>query len=201
MEDVMSRYRTIHCTVAAAALGASLFAGHAHADAKAHFTDVLKPHGHQRGRAEEIVDAQACGASRTTINTILPVFQKCMWGKGWVLDRLEPDPESRPDRGTLSSYSDIRGDGTGHQRSDAALDSDTRLCEARVGDDGSARFRQCMAGRGWKFLFAQHAPAQRREVPSYDDAPSSSPPSDPTPTGPDTAGMNTPTNPTWRGFE
>ena len=150
-----------------------------------------------------MVDAQGCGASGSEVTAIMPVFQKCMRAKGWVLDRYEPDPATRPDSGTLNNYSDIRGDGTGHQRGDAALQSDTNVCETRFGDLDSARFKQCMAGRGWKFILAQHAPARRwRAAPSYGDIPwsNSSPPSDPTPTGPDTAGMNTPTNPTWSGF-
>ena len=40
-------------------------------------------------------------------------------------------------------------------------------------------------------------------APSYDPGPSpdSSPPSDPSPAGPDTAGMNTSTNPTWPALD
>jgi len=157
----MSSLSTIGRAVAAAALGAALFAGHAQANPKAHFTDVLKPHGHQRGRSEEIVDAQACGATATTIQTIMPVFEKCMRRKGWVLDRYEADASQRPTSGSLQSYTDTRGDGIGHPRDDVALQSDSRACEARAGNDRSAGFRQCMAGRGWKFLFAQYAPARR----------------------------------------
>jgi len=210
MEEVMSGSRKMWCAAAAVVLGAGLLAGRAQADDTAHFTDVLKSHGYRRGGSEAIADGQACGASGAEIRTIMPVFEQCMRGKGWVLDRYQPDPPSRPVSGTLESYTDIHGDGTGHPRDDAALQSDTQLCRTRVGDDGSALFKQCMAGHGWKFLYTQHAPAQphftgqrgfasgsRPPAPSYDSDPSYS--SNPS-TGPDTAGMNTPTNPTWPGF-
>lgn len=202
----MSDFGNLRRLVAAAALGTALLAGHAQANDKAHFTDVLKPDGHQRGKSEEMVDAQGCGAVGPTIRTTLPVFEKCMRGKGWVLDSYQPDTTTRPVSGTLESYTDIRGDGTDHPRSDATLQADTRLCQARAGEKG---FKQCMAGHGWKFLYAQQAPVQQHVAPQHglgsgsdEPAPSddSSPPSDPTPTGPDTAGMNTPINPTWSGF-
>ena len=202
----MSDSRLLRRLVAAAALGTALLAGHAQANDTAHFTDLLKPDGHQRGRSEEMVDAQGCGAVGSEIRVILPVFQKCMKGKGWVLDNYLPDYSTRPDSGTLSNYTDVRGDGTNHPRDDAALQSDTRRCQAR----GERGFKSCMAGRGWKFLYAQQAPVLQHVAPQHGNAGGSdgpawtdneSPPSDPTPTGPDTAGMNTPTNPTWRGFD
>src|SRR5262245_59965068 len=160
MEDVMSGSRTIPRTVAAAALGAAILVSHAQANDQAHFTDVLKPHGHKRGISEAMVDGQACGASGAEITTILPVFQKCMRRKGWVLDHYQPDLSSPPHHGGRQNYTDTRGDGTGHPRDDAALQSDSRLCDARISNDRSARYRQCMAGRGWKFVYAQYAPAQ-----------------------------------------
>jgi hypothetical protein len=82
----MSISRTIRRTVAMAALGAALFAGHAQANAQAHFTDVLKPHGYQRGLPEATADGRGCGASGVEINAPLRVFQRCMRRKGWVLD-------------------------------------------------------------------------------------------------------------------
>jgi hypothetical protein len=88
----MSISRTIRRTVAMAALGAALFAGHAQANDQAHFTDVLKPHGYQRGLSEATADGQGCGASGVEINAPLPVFRRCMRRKGWVLDHYQRDP-------------------------------------------------------------------------------------------------------------
>jgi hypothetical protein len=91
----MSSQKIIRRTVAAAALGAALLAGHAQANDKAHFTDVLKPQGYQRGSSEEFADAQTCGASGSELDsTILRAFQKCMRRKGWVLDHYERDRSS-----------------------------------------------------------------------------------------------------------
>src|SRR5262249_28780786 len=141
MEDVMSGSRTIWRTIAATALGAALFAGHAQAIDKVTFRDVLKPHGHARSKSEQYAAGRACGTygPAHTLRTTLPVFEKCMRRRGWVLARYQRDPSSRH-----------RG----------------------------------FAG-GW-----------RQPVPSYDSGPSPSPSP---PGGPDTAGMNTPTNPTWPG--
>src|SRR5262249_29634737 len=140
-----------------------------------------------------------------TLRVTLPVFEKCMRAKGWVLDHYAPD-SSVPVHGTVESYTDTRGDARGHPRGTAALHADEQACKAR----GHGSLKHCLAGRGWQLMYAQHGPAQRhfmrqrgfasgwrQPVPSYNSDPSPDPSP---PTGPDTAGMNTPTNPTWSGF-
>jgi hypothetical protein len=143
MENIMSGSRIILRAVAAAAVGAALFAGHAQAIDKVTFQDVLKPHGHARSKSEKLAAGQACGTSgpRHILTTTLPVFEKCMRRKGWVLTHYQRDPSSRSHRSFASSW--------------------------------------------------------LQPAPSYDSGPSPDPLP---PGGPDTAGMNTPTNPTWSGF-
>jgi hypothetical protein len=60
-----------------------------------------------------------------------------------------------------------------------------------------------MRRKGWVLDHYERDLSSRpvRSHPWYDSGSSSSPSPDPSPsTGPDTAGMNTPTNPTWSGF-
>jgi hypothetical protein len=135
--------------------------GAAHANDKVTFRDVLKPHGHARSSSEKLADGVACGTTADaahTLTTILPVFEKCMRGKGWALARYTPDPASRPSSGSLEVYTDTKGDGSAHPRDDAALHADTRACER----GGKASVNRCLAGRGWRFQYARYAPPAPR---------------------------------------
>jgi hypothetical protein len=97
----------------------------------------------------------------------------------------------------------------GHPRSDAIHQADLNLCYRQTGQsryslDGPA-FKKCMLSRGYRFL-SQHgygSGSRQAAAPSYDPGPSSSPSPDmsPPPAGPDTAGMNTSTNPTWGALQ
>src|SRR5262249_23246557 len=91
---------------------------------------------------------------------------------------------------------DVWTDMLKHHRSDDVLNANGAECRAQTGQSNlnGARmlpsYLSCMRARGWRF---SHTVVSREY--------SSSPPSAPSPpTGPDTAGMNTPTNPTWSGF-
>lgn len=160
MADAMSGSVIIrYCAVAAAALGVVLSVGAAQANDKAVFRDVLKPRtGAQRER--ELADGDACGTSAGgTIQVIMPVFEKCMRRQGWALDRYIPDPAARPAYGTNVAYTDTRGNGHAQLRGDAALQSDPQV-PGRRRDEESAGFTRCMAARGWRYMYAQHAPAR-----------------------------------------
>ena len=95
----------------------------------------------------------------------------------------------------------------GHMRSDAVHQADVDACYRQTGTGpyapDTAAMKKCMLGRGYRFMWQRgFASGSRRAAPSYDPGPSPSPSPDPSPPaqGPDTAGMNTPTNPTWPGF-
>ena len=143
---------------AAAAVLTMLSLGVAQADSKVDFRDVLKPHGHTRSKGEKLADGEACGATGPahTIQTTMPVFEKCMRAKGWVLDHYSP-ASSAPVHGTVENYTDTRGDADGHPRGTAALHADTRACHARR----SGTLKQCLAGLGWQLIYTQHGPAPR----------------------------------------
>jgi hypothetical protein len=83
--------------VTAAATLAVLSISAAQANDTVSFRDVLKPNGHERTKSQKFADARACGASGRahTIRTTMPVFEKCMGAKGWVLDHYTPDRRSR----------------------------------------------------------------------------------------------------------
>src|SRR5262249_479018 len=106
MEDVMSGSRTIRYTIAAAALGAALFAGPGRAMDKVPFRDVLKPHGHARSKSAQYAAGRACGTYGPAhpLRTTLPVFEKCMRRKGWVLARYQRDPSSRSHHGFAGGW-------------------------------------------------------------------------------------------------
>ena len=87
----------------------------------------------------------------------MPVFEKCMRVKGWVLDHYTPDP-TVPVHGTVETYTDTRGDANGHPRDTPALHVDTRACKAR----GSGSIKHCLAGLGWQLIYTQHGPAPRQ---------------------------------------
>jgi hypothetical protein len=93
-ENVMSNAITIWRAIAAAAVGTALSIGAAQANAKVTFRDVLKPNGHERSKAEKLADGAACGTAGPTheLTTTLPVFEKCMRAKGWVLVPVRPAP-------------------------------------------------------------------------------------------------------------
>jgi hypothetical protein len=168
MERGMPSANAIRYTLAAAILCAPLSVGAAHA-VSAVFTDVLKPGGHARSKAEKFADAATCGMSEGHgIKVIMPVFEKCMREKGWAFQRYQPDPGARPRRGTNVNFTDTRGDANAHPRGDAALQADSRACKADRRDSESRVFKQCMAGRGWQFIFAQRAPQPRRAAPSHE---------------------------------
>jgi hypothetical protein len=158
----MSKTITIACAVAAAAVGVALSVGAAQANAKVTFRDVLKPNGHERTKAEQRAAGSACGTTGPTheLTTTLPVFEKCMRTKGWVLDHYSPDA-SVPVRGTVESYTDTRGDANGHPRGTAELHADTRACRA----SGTAHVNRCLAASGWRLMATQHGPAPRRYAP------------------------------------
>jgi hypothetical protein len=158
----MSNAITVRRAVAAAALCGVLSVCAAHADSTATFRDVLKPNGHARSKSEQLADGAACGTTGPThtIQTTMPVFEKCMRAKGWVLDHYGPDP-SVPVQGTLDTYTDTRGDADGHPRGNAALHADERACNAR----GSRNINKCLAESGWKLIYTQHGPAPRQSAP------------------------------------
>lgn len=160
----MSTARTIQFTIPAATLLAALLAGAAHADT-AVFRDVLKPNGHARSQAAKLADGKSCGASADGgVRIIMPVFEKCMRGKGWVLDHYRA--ASRPRRGTNVAFTDTRGDGNAHPRGNAALQADSRACKPGHRDEESRGFKRCMAAHGWQFLYAQRAPRPRPAAPA-----------------------------------
>jgi hypothetical protein len=162
----MANGKIIGLMMAAAALTAlSLTA--AQADDIAYFKDVLKPGGHARSMAAKLADGRACGVSGDTITGLMPAFQKCMSGRGWVLDHYGPVPSAPRPRATTINYTDVKGDAKQQPRGDAALQADTRACDAGGKDLESASVKSCMAGRGWQFTFTQraHAPAAK-PVPS-----------------------------------
>src|SRR5262249_6850555 len=90
----------------------------------------------------------------------MPVFEKCMRAKGWVLDHYTADP-SVPVHGTSEHYTDTRGDARGHPRGTAALHADERACERH--GRGSAS-NQCLAAHGWQLILTQHEPAPHRSA-------------------------------------
>jgi hypothetical protein len=155
----MAKAMTIGRAVAAAAVLTALSLSAAQANASVTFRDVLKPNGHARSKSEKLADGRACGTSGPThtLRVTLPVFEKCMRAKGWVLDRYAPDP-SVPVHGTVKSYTDTRGDAQGHPRGTGALHADERACKAR----GHGSVKQCLAGRGWQLMYVQHGPAAQR---------------------------------------
>ena len=157
----MSNAITIWRAIAAAAVGTALSIGAAQANAKVTFRDVLKPNGHERSKVEQRADGVACGTAGPTheLTTTLPVFEKCMRAKGWVLSHYTPDG-SAPVGGTLTSYADTRGDAAGHPRGTHELHADTRGCKA----SGVVNINRCLADNGWRRMATQHGPAARRRV-------------------------------------
>jgi hypothetical protein len=145
--------------LAATALCAALSVSAAQADNKVTFRDALKPDGKERSKAEKIADGDACGASGAahTINVTMPVFEKCMNAKGWVLDHYSGDPAVKVE-GTLTSYTDTRGDADGHPRENAAFKADERACKAHH----SGNIDKCLADSGWERILTQHGPVRRR---------------------------------------
>ena len=49
--------------------------------------------------AAKLADARACGVSSGAIIGLMPAFQTCMSGRGWVLDHYGPDPATPRPRG------------------------------------------------------------------------------------------------------
>ena len=103
-------------------------------------------------------------------------------------------------------YKDLRPNG--HKRSDAAYQADVDACYRRTGGNpdvpDSAAMKKCMLSNGYSFLWQRGFGGASRQASPADDPGSSSGPSvdsSPASTGPDTAGMNTPTNPTWSGLD
>jgi hypothetical protein len=148
--------------VAAAAVLTTLSLNAARADDIAYFKDVQKPGGHARSMAAKLADARACGVSGGAITGLMPAFQTCMSGRGWVLDHYGPDPTTPRPRDIAVNFTDVKGDARQQPRSNAALQADTRVCDAGGKDVESASFKSCMAGRGWQFTFTQRAPALAR---------------------------------------
>jgi hypothetical protein len=97
--------------------------------------------------------------SGDTITVLMPAFQAGMSGRGWALDHYGPDRSQPRPRATTVNFTDVKGDGKQRPRDDAALQSDTRACDARGKDLESASVKSCLAGRGWQFTCTQRAPA------------------------------------------
>jgi hypothetical protein len=156
-ENVMSNAITIWRAIAAAAVSTALSIGAAQANAKVTFRDVLKPNGHERSKAEKLADGAACGTAGPTheLTTTLPVFEKCMRAKGWVLGHYTPDA-SVP----VESYADTRGDIAGHPRGTHELHADTRACRA----SGATSINRCLADSGWRLMATQRGPVARSPV-------------------------------------
>jgi hypothetical protein len=154
---IFRRTEIFGCMAAAVLTALSLNA--AHADAAAYFKDVQKPGGHARSMAAKLADGRACGVSGDTITVLMPAFQACMSSRGWALDHYGPDPSQPRPRATTVNYADVKGDAKQRPRDDAALQADTRACDAGGKDLESASVKSCMAGRGWQFTFTQRAPA------------------------------------------
>ena len=154
----MSNPRIIQRTIAAAAVSTALCISAAHAaSSKAVFRDVLKPNGQARSESQKFADATACGMSAGhQVRVIMPVFERCMAGKGWAFDHYQANPSSRPRYGTNVNFIDTRGDANAHPRGNVALQADSRTCKAGYRDEESGAFKQCMAGHGWQFMYAQY---------------------------------------------
>ena len=78
----------------------------AHADTWV-MRDTLRRNGHERSMAAKRADARKCGAAqggRSFNDTAAPNMQQCMLARGWVLDRVIPDPPSRHARSSGDSY-------------------------------------------------------------------------------------------------
>ena len=103
--------RLLVTSLAAAAALTALSVCAAQANDTVTFRDVLKPHGHARSKSQVFADGEACGTSGPahTLSTTMPVFQKCMRAKGWVLDHYAAD-RSVPVHGTEKHYTDTRRD-------------------------------------------------------------------------------------------
>jgi hypothetical protein len=98
----------------------------------------------------------------------------------------------------------------GHPRSDAIFDADLNFCYAQTGSsryEDSPAFKRCMLGRKWRFESTRIVGSPSRGsgsggAPDTSVAsPDPSPSPDPSSAGPDPAGMNTSTNPTWPGLD
>jgi hypothetical protein len=155
---IFRRTRIFGC-IAATAILMALSLNAASANDAAYFKDVQKPGGHARSMAAKLADGRACGVSDDTITVLMPAFQACMSARGWALDHYGPDPSQPRPRATTVNYADVKGDARQQPRGDAALQADTRACDAGGKDLESASVKSCMAGRGWQFTFTQRAPA------------------------------------------
>jgi hypothetical protein len=62
------------------------------------YNDIRKPHGHERGLAELVVDAKFCD-QKVGIQTdhITPKYNKCMLSRGWRFGHIEQGPRSNQD--------------------------------------------------------------------------------------------------------
>jgi hypothetical protein len=154
--------KTFRRSVATGAILAAVSLTAAQADDIAYFRDALRPNGHERSAAARRADGRDCGAGPDLTIGFMPAFQKCMSGKGWVLDHYGPDP-SAPVQNTVVNFVDVKGDSSGGARGNAVLQADGQACEAPRRDPASAAFQQCMASRGWKYILTQYAPAPRQQ--------------------------------------
>jgi hypothetical protein len=149
----------IKARAAAAFVCAALSISAAHANDRVTFRDVLKPNGHERSKAEKIADGDACGTSgpEHTVNVIMPVFEKCMQAKGWALDHYTADPAVHV-HGTLTGYTDTKGDAEGHPRYDDEFHADERACKKHKSPD----VEQCLKDSGWERIYTKHGPVAHR---------------------------------------
>jgi hypothetical protein len=154
----MSIRRTLPHSLAVAFACTVLVLNAAHANDGVAFRDALKPNGRERSVAQKFADGYACGATGPNRTVpFMPAFEKCMNGKGWVLDHYTSNKIPAPGR-TTDHYVDIKGDGHDHERGDAALQADTRACKAAAGKNIEA----CLADRGWKYTLTKFGPPVRR---------------------------------------
>jgi len=125
------------------------------------FKDILRPHGVSRTTAQKDADARACGADSDGNFDNVPVFERCMRAHGWAVASIKPNAEERATGGSF--YDDM----TGRDRSDAALQKDTRACDPHGQlRPGSPAFARCMASHGWRTAFTLPVPRTYARGPS-----------------------------------
>ena len=153
----MSIRQTLPCTLAATLACAALTLSAAHANDGVTFRDALKPGGQERTSAEKLADGDACGATGPHHTVpFMPTFEKCMNGKGWVLDHYTTNDARPAPGGKTDHYVDVKGDGNNHDRGNAGLQVDTRACRQIAKTDKAVD--ACLADHGWQYILTQHGP-------------------------------------------
>lgn len=149
--------KTLPLALAATLACAALPLNAAHAGDTAVFRDVLKPDGKERTLAEKYADADACGAvGPNRAVPFMPPYEKCMKGRGWVLDHYTTDEKAPTPGDRATHYVDVKGDGNNQSRDDDAMQADTRACRATAKTDKA--LDACLADRGWQKTLTQYGP-------------------------------------------